>query len=148
MKTAMSIVSFFLDGKWSFSLLSESGAPWIFFTTAVYLLLACCLKCVDRRVLLGLSIILALLCGHTEAIGDFLVLSAVLDICTAAGPKLLLTDLRIDGAASLIDPKLDRAFVMELEGRAKMVELKDGAFQKLLNRDIRSGKIFGPLEIL
>lgn len=75
MKTAMSIVSFFLDGKWSFSLLSESGAPWIFFTTAVYLLLACCLKRVNRRVLLGLSIILALLCGHTEAIGDFLVLS-------------------------------------------------------------------------
>lgn len=29
--------------------------------------------------------------------------SAVLDICTAAGPKLLLTDLKIDGAASLKD---------------------------------------------
>lgn len=75
MKAAVSIVGFFLDGKWLFSPLSESGAPWIFFSAAIYLLLACRLRRVDKRVLLGLSIILALLCGYTGAIGDFLVLS-------------------------------------------------------------------------
>lgn len=75
MKLVISIVSFFLDGEWTFSLLSESGAPWIFFSAASYLLLACCLKRVDKRVLLGFSVILALLCGYTETIGDFLVLS-------------------------------------------------------------------------
>lgn len=75
MKAVISIAGLLLDGEWSFSLLSESGAPWIFFSAAIYLLLAYCLKRVDKRALLGLSVILALLCGYTEAIGDFLVLS-------------------------------------------------------------------------
>lgn len=75
MKLVISTVRFPFSGKFSFSLLTESGAPWIFFSIAVYLLLAYCLKCVDKRALLGLSLVLALLCGYTGVVGDFLVLS-------------------------------------------------------------------------
>lgn len=66
-------------GKFSFTLLSESGAPWIFLAIAICFTLAYSLREVGRKhLLLGISVVVGLLCGYIEQIGDFLVLSRVL----------------------------------------------------------------------
>ena len=75
MKLVTSAAKVLLGGKLSFSLLTESGAPWIFLSVALCFLLAYCLRNVDKRVLLAGSFLLAVLGGYIEAVGDFLTLS-------------------------------------------------------------------------
>lgn len=78
MKAVISLVKVYFQEKLAFSLLSESEAPWIFLSIASNFALAHCLRNVGRNILLGISVVLALLCGYTENIGDFLALSRTL----------------------------------------------------------------------
>ncbi len=74
-KGMISLSQWITGGGFKFSLLSESGAPWVFLAVAMYELLAYGLRRVDKTVVLSAAILLALLCGYNESIGDFLVLS-------------------------------------------------------------------------
>lgn len=58
-----------------FSLVSTDGVPWFLFAMCVFYSLAYMLKNTDKRKVLMISIIAALLAGYDNGIGDILVLS-------------------------------------------------------------------------
>ena len=76
------VVIFFIKmistGNASFELLTESGVPWYVFTLALYYPIAYLIKAssyAKRMFILIFSVVLALICGYCDAIGDFFVLS-------------------------------------------------------------------------
>ena len=70
-------VPFLLEGTWKFSLLSEGGLPWYMFALAAFYALAWLLRKCDFALVGVLSVVLALVCGNFEQVGEFLCLSRI-----------------------------------------------------------------------
>lgn len=62
------------EWKW----LSENNVPWYMFVTAAYLILTYILKNLDPRIVLPVSVVIALLAGYIDSIGNFLCLSRLI----------------------------------------------------------------------
>ena len=67
-----------MGGKPNFSLFSDSSTPWLFFSLGIYLILGYLCRKANRRFLLILAVIFALLCGYNTSVGDYLVASRTL----------------------------------------------------------------------
>lgn len=61
------------DPKWYW--LSENNVPWYMFVMAGYLILVYVLKSVSFKIVLPVSIVISLLAGYSDSIGNFLCLS-------------------------------------------------------------------------
>lgn len=71
--------SFWVWGKgFDFELLSESGLPWFAFALSAYYVAAWLLRRADAIVVLGVSVILALVAGYVNVIGDMFCLSRII----------------------------------------------------------------------
>ena len=75
MKVVIWLVRMIMGTKPEFSLLSDSGVPWLFFTLGIYLLLVCLCKNANRKFMLIIAMVFALLCGYNTSIGDYLIAS-------------------------------------------------------------------------
>ena len=61
-----------------FVLLSESGLPWFVFALSAYYVAAWLLRRADALVVLGVSVMIALVAGYVNVIGDLLCLSRII----------------------------------------------------------------------
>jgi len=64
-------------GHGKFRVFTENGTPWYIFVTAVFMVLAFCLKKVSPKIVLPVSFVLALAVGYIDFVGDFLMLSRI-----------------------------------------------------------------------
>lgn len=62
----------------NFHLFEEDGVPWYLFATAAYYVISYILRNINKKWLLALSVLLALLIGYDPDINDFLVMSRII----------------------------------------------------------------------
>lgn len=78
MKMILRIVPLCFGIDIKFTLLSDAGLPWYMFAMAAYYALAYLLRCVNPKVILVFSVLMALFVGYDSSVGDFLCLSRII----------------------------------------------------------------------
>ncbi len=74
-KIILYIMKMIVNGKASFSLLSDSYLPWYMFVMAMFTAVSWFLRNTDKRFVLVVAIILACVAGYDNNVGDYLYLS-------------------------------------------------------------------------
>lgn len=74
-KIVLYIMKLAVNGKASFSLLSDSYLPWYMFVMAMFTATSWFLRNTDKRFVLVMAIILACVAGYDSSVGDYLYLS-------------------------------------------------------------------------
>lgn len=77
LKILLSLSKLLINGKASFSLLSDGGLPWFMFALAAFYLLSYILRDIDKKTVLIISVLLACFVGYDSSIGDYLYLSRI-----------------------------------------------------------------------
>ena len=75
LKIIIWLVRLMMGEKPNFSLFSDSSTPWLFFSLGIYLVVGYLCRNANKRFLLVLATVFALLCGYNTSVGDYLVAS-------------------------------------------------------------------------
>ena len=74
-KILLTLSKLLINGKASFSLLSDGGLPWFMFVMGAFYLISYLLRDADKRLVLLMSVLVACFVGYDSSIGDWLYLS-------------------------------------------------------------------------
>ncbi len=91
----------------AFNFFADGGLPWFMFVLAMFIGVSYLLRNVDKKIVLGVSVLVALIAGYISSVGDFLYLSRffvfypfyLLGMMT---PKIVLINLNKMKAAKII----------------------------------------------
>lgn len=74
-KLVIYLTRLILVGRAAFSFFSDGGLPWYMFVLAMFIGVTYLLRNVDKRLVIGISVLLGCIAGYFDFIGDFLYLS-------------------------------------------------------------------------